>query len=73
VVDVIPTYVAHVPNLLHHNNVGVTYVGTSNFKVKLVVFKLLYYVAMPHYVVIVIKAQFTVALTHTIVGMKSKP
>jgi hypothetical protein len=31
-VDVAPIFVTHVPNLLHHNNVVVTYAGTSNFK-----------------------------------------
>jgi hypothetical protein len=45
--DVIPIYVTPAPNLLHHNNVGLTYVGTSNFKMKLVRSIPLYYVAMP--------------------------
>jgi hypothetical protein len=35
VVDVIPISVAHLPYLLHHNNVGITYIGTSNFKMEL--------------------------------------
>jgi hypothetical protein len=29
--DVVHIYVSLTPNLLHHNNVGVTYEGTSNF------------------------------------------
>jgi hypothetical protein len=32
--DVAPIFVAPTPNLFHHNNVGLTYVGTSNFKVE---------------------------------------
>ncbi len=36
VANVIPIFVAHVPNLLHHNNVVVTYLGISNFKMELV-------------------------------------
>jgi hypothetical protein len=31
VVDIIPIFVAFAPNLLHHNNVRVTYARTSNF------------------------------------------
>jgi hypothetical protein len=34
VADVVPIFITHAPNLLHHNNVGVTYVGTSNFKME---------------------------------------
>jgi hypothetical protein len=33
VVDVIPIFIAPTPSLLHHNNIGVTYAGTSNFKI----------------------------------------
>jgi len=46
VADVVPIYVIHVPNPLHHNNVGVTYLGTSNFRMELVKSIPLYYVAM---------------------------
>ncbi len=60
-------------NLLHHNNVGFTFVGITNFEVKRVISKPLYYVAMPHSMVIVTKAPFTIALAHTIVGMKFRP
>jgi hypothetical protein len=40
-VSVTPT-----PSLLHHNNVGVTHLGTSNLRMKLVRFIPLYFVAM---------------------------
>jgi hypothetical protein len=47
VVDVVPIYIAHVPNLLHQKNVGVTYARTSNFRMELVRSVPLYCVAMP--------------------------
>jgi hypothetical protein len=47
VVDVVLIFVTHAPNLLHHNNVGITYVGTSNFKMEPVRSIPLYFVAMP--------------------------
>jgi hypothetical protein len=45
--DVVPIFVALVPNLLHHNNVGVTCAGISNFKMEPISSILLYFVAMP--------------------------
>jgi hypothetical protein len=45
--DVVPIFVAHVPSLLHQNNIGVTYAGTSNFKMEPVRSMSLYFVAMP--------------------------
>jgi len=47
VANIVPVFVTLAPNLLHHNNVGVTYVGTSNFRMELVRYVPLYYVAMP--------------------------
>jgi hypothetical protein len=38
--------VAPAPSLLHHNNVGVTYLGTSNLRMELARFVPLYSVAM---------------------------
>jgi hypothetical protein len=32
--DVTPIFVAPTPNLFHHNNVGVTYVRTSNLRME---------------------------------------
>jgi hypothetical protein len=29
--DVLPIFVVPIPSLLHQNNIGITYVGTSNF------------------------------------------
>ncbi len=46
-VDVVPIFVTLAPNLLHHNNVGVTYVGTFNFKMEPIRSVPLYFMAMP--------------------------
>jgi len=73
VANVAPIFVAPTPNLLHHNNVGVTYAKTSNFSVEPVRFVPLYFVAMLHSMVTVTEALFTTTLTHIIVGMMSKP
>jgi hypothetical protein len=43
VADVTPIIVAPTPNLFHHNNVGITYVGTSNFIVEPIRFVPLFY------------------------------
>jgi hypothetical protein len=42
--------------LFQQKKIGVTYAGTSNFKMELVIFVPLYYVAMPQSIIIVIKA-----------------
>jgi hypothetical protein len=47
VADVVLIYVALIPSLLHQNHIGVTYVGTSNFKLKLIRFVALYFMVMP--------------------------
>jgi hypothetical protein len=47
VVNVIPISVVPVPSLLHQNNIGVTYVGTSNFRMEQIRFVRIYFVAMP--------------------------
>jgi hypothetical protein len=62
-----------VPNLLHHNNVGITYLRTSKFGMELVKFIPLYFVAMPLSVVIVTKVSFVTTLAHIVIGVKSKP
>ncbi len=66
VVDVVPFLVALAPNLFHHNNVGVTYVGISNFKVEPLRFVPLYFLAVLHSVVTITKAPFITTLAHTI-------
>jgi hypothetical protein len=69
-VDVVLISIAPAPNLFHRNNVGVTYEGTSNFRMKPIRFVPLCFVAMLHSMVTVIEAPFTTTLTHTIAGMK---
>ncbi len=52
--DVVPISVAPAPNLCHHNNVGIiTNAKTSNFRVEPIRFVALYFVAMPHSMVII--------------------
>jgi hypothetical protein len=72
-VDVVLISVTRVSNLLHHNNVGLTYPITFNFRMELVKSVPLYYVAMPHSMVIVIEAPFGTTPSHIIVGMRTKP
>ncbi len=71
--DVIVTFVAPTPNLLHHNNVGATYAKTSNFKMELIRFVPLYSVAMLQSIVTIIKAPFVSTLVHNVVGIESIP
>jgi hypothetical protein len=44
--NIIPISVALAPNLLQNNNVGITYVGASNFRMEPVRYVPLYFVAM---------------------------
>ncbi len=71
--DVVLIFIGLVPNMLHHNNVRVTYVGTSNFRVEPIRSIPLYYVAMPHSMVTFTEVPFTTTLSHTILNMRSKP
>jgi hypothetical protein len=72
-VDVVPISITPAPNLLHHNNVGVVYVGTSNFRMEPIRYVPLYFMVMPRSMVIVNETPFITTLTHIVVGMKSKP
>jgi hypothetical protein len=47
VADVMPIFVAPIPSLLHQNNIGVTFVGPSNFIMEPIRSLRLYFVAMP--------------------------
>jgi hypothetical protein len=73
IVNVVPIFGAFAPNLLHDNKVGITYAITSNFRVELVRSVQLYFMAMPHFMVRVTEAPFTITPTHTIFGMKFTP
>jgi hypothetical protein len=72
-VDVMPNFVALVPNLLHQKNVGVTYPRTSNFRMEPIRSIPLYFVAMLQSMVTITKIPFVTTLAHIIVGMRSKP
>jgi hypothetical protein len=73
VVDVVLISVAFISNMLHHNNVGVTYPITSNLKMEPIRSIPLYFVAMPESMVIVTSTPFVIALAHIIVSMRSRP
>jgi len=68
--DVAPIFVAPTPNLFHHNNVGVTCAGTSNFKVEPVKFVPLFYGNAPFHGYSHSSSIFN-SMVH--VGMRSKP
>jgi hypothetical protein len=59
--------------LLHQNNIGVTYVKTLNFRMELVRFMPLYFMAMPRSIIIVLEAPFILAFVHIVDGVKSRP
>jgi hypothetical protein len=46
-VDVILVSIAPIPILLHQNHIGITYAGISVFKMELVRYVPLYFVALP--------------------------
>jgi hypothetical protein len=45
--DVVLVFIAPTPSLLHQNHIGITYVGISNFRMELVRFVPLYFLALP--------------------------
>ncbi len=47
VADVVPIFVVPIPSILHQKNIGVTYASPEHFKMELVRFVPLYFVAMP--------------------------
>jgi hypothetical protein len=71
-VDVVFVFVAIVPSLLHQNHIGVTYSCTSNFKMELVRFVPLYFMAMPQSIIIVIEPSFVSTPIHIIDGFRSR-
>jgi hypothetical protein len=73
IADGIPISTALVPNLLHHNNVGVTYARTCKFRMEPIRSIPLYFVTMLQSMVIVIEVPFVTTSTHIVVGMWSKP
>jgi hypothetical protein len=72
-VNVVPIIIAHAPSLLHHNNVEVTYPGTSNLRMEPVRYVPLYFMVMPQSMVIITEVPFVTTPTHIVVNMKSKP
>ncbi len=72
-VDVIPISVALTQSLLHNNNIGVTYIGTSNFKMEPVRFVPLYSTIMLQFMVTFTKGPFVTTPAHIVVSMKLDP
>ncbi len=72
-VDVVLISVAPIQSLLQQNNIGVTYAKTSIFRMELIRFVPLYFVAMPQSIITVIEVPFVLALVTIIGGIKFKP
>jgi len=73
VVDVVPISVAPIQSLLHQDNIGITYAGTSNFRMEPVTSMPLYFVTMPQFIITVIEALFVSAPINTIIGIRFRP
>jgi hypothetical protein len=71
--NVVPIFIAPTPSLLHHNNVGIIYLGTSNLNVELLRFVPLYFMAMLQFNVIVTKVPYVITPTNIVASMRSKP
>jgi hypothetical protein len=72
-INVVPISITPIQSLLQQNNIKVNYVGTSNFKMELVRFVPLYFMAMLQSIIIITEASF-VSTPVTIIGsIKSKP
>ncbi len=59
--------------MLHQDNIGTTYVGTSNLRMEPITFVPLYFVAMPQFIIIITKALFVSTPINIVVGLKSRP
>ncbi len=66
-VNTTPISITIIQSLLQQNNIGVTYVRTSNFRMELIIFVPLYYVVMPQSIITVTKAPFVLALVTMLV------
>jgi hypothetical protein len=73
VVDVVLVFVAFVPSLLHHNDVGITYPTIYNLIMELVRSVPLYSMAMLQSMVIVTKVPFVTTPIHIVVNMRFRP
>ncbi len=73
VVDVILVFLAPTPSLLHHNDVGVTYLTIFLLGMERVRSVPLYFVVMPQSMVTITEVPFVTTLIHIVVHMRSKP
>ncbi len=72
-VDVVPIFVAPIQSLLQQSNIGVTYVGTSNFRMEPITYVPLYSMAMPQSIIIVTESPFVSTLITIVGSIRSKP
>jgi len=73
IVEDVPISITPIPSLLHQNNIGVTYVGPSNFIMEPIISMPLHFMVMPQSIIIAIETSFVSILIHTIDGVKSRP
>ncbi len=59
--------------MLQQKNIGITYVGTSNFKMELVKSVQLYFVVMPQVIITFIEVPFVLALITIVSNIRSRP
>ncbi len=53
--DVVPIFEAPIRSLVHQNNIGITYVGTSNFRMEPIRYVPLFFVVMPQSIITITK------------------
>jgi len=73
VANVVFISIAPIPSLLHQNNIGVTYVGPSNFRMEPIRSMPLHFLVMPQFIITVIETLFISTPIHIANGVKSKP
>ncbi len=69
--NVVPILVVLVQSLLHQDNIGISYVGTSNFRMELVNIYVNSMV-MPQFMIIITKALFVLMPVNIVVSIRSK-
>jgi hypothetical protein len=72
-VNVVSISIAPIQSLLQQNNIGITYVKTSNFIMEPRRPMPLYFVVMPQFIITVIEAPFVSTPVIIVGNMKSRP
>jgi hypothetical protein len=71
--DVVLIFEAPIPSLLHQNNIGITYVRTSNLRMELIRYVPLFFVVRPQSIITIAKTSCVLTFVHIVDGVKSKP